>query len=335
MKCIVLFLIIGLFFAYIAIEFLGLIFTIFRGIRTLKGIWINYLKEFPINADIRISLFRLHFKGRMGVLFILVIVVIMLGGVIGMLNLPSVQEKLPKECVHKEKHDTLYVIRHDTILVTKHDTINRDNKDVSTKEVPIIPNINVNVINNITNRFNGEQNNYYIARQLPSDEIIKGQKGKYYQIDLKDSHTSKTIFFEAGKYEIPTFDVDFGKALSQLILDINKLNQNNINCKIYTLGKADLLGSKSFKSTLPKSLDLNIHRQISKGAEIFETSESQVSIPIVFGNEYLPNLRANFMKERITAMANGSNRVEILEGSVVGKVDTYFRNTTILVFLEK
>lgn len=173
--------------------------------------------------------------------------------------------------------------------------------------------------------------------------LVKGKEGSYYIIDLINIRTKKVIYFEAGKYTISDFDRDFGDGLSDFAEKvISILKKENLDYELFIMGSADVLGHLSFSSPVNpayKYETIDFFKKIENEKSIFISEIGTQKVPNIFRNEHLPNLRASFIKEKISTFfkAAEGNYTEsiLLEGRVTSNTNVLDRNITIYLYLPK
>lgn len=177
------------------------------------------------------------------------------------------------------------------------------------------------------------------TRLFPNSELIKGFKGRYYVIDLRDALTRKKVFFEAGEYIIDDFDKKFQKSLMDFGEDVIKLLENyNSGYKIFVKGSADISGNKSFFDYLDENYKYDKIEYYSKfsGKSRFVSDVKEQKIPNKFYNKHLPNLRAAFIKEKIEdVFFEFEEKPIVLDGRVTLRVEEQDRNATMILFIPR
>ena len=172
-----------------------------------------------------------------------------------------------------------------------------------------------------------------------TDDIVDQHSGTYFRIDFTDIYAKEVIYFNTGKYVIDDFD-KYNKALEEFQVKVNeKLNTSSFHddYRIFVKGKADLLGNETFRAPLDSRYAFREICYLPKyrGTEyLFSKEEICPPVPDIIANKDLPNLRANFLKEKFNARdLNWS--AQILDGSVVDVISENERNGTILLYLSK
>ena len=182
----------------------------------------------------------------------------------------------------------------------------------------------------------------YKSHILENNEIVKGLKGKYLVIDIRDIEEKEPIYFPTGKYVIenpPKYQNaidEFGKAI------VEKLSRSKkkINYEIFVKGSADILGEDSFRGNfVPNYTDsykeICFLKRYKDADYLFITEQSCSRINEPFLNKDLPNLRAMFLKELFDNYYGESfnARTKILEGSVADFISGLQRSATLILYL--
>jgi len=164
---------------------------------------------------------------------------------------------------------------------------------------------------------------------------IDPEKEKYFVIDLKKTLTEETLIFQINEHKIDNFYSDYGKSIKNFIADVKKLKVKGYNCSIYFVGRADSTGQKNFKRTLTEPLKLKIHKSINNDKFKFSSEFTEITIPDTFYNNHLPELRSWFLKQQVENNLDFEIKTEILEGKVENQSNAMFRNSTIILYIEK
>lgn len=182
----------------------------------------------------------------------------------------------------------------------------------------------------------------YESHLLEGREIVSNRKGRYFIIDLTDSSESalekKTIYFGVGEYTIKNFD-KFGDAIKEFNESIRKKLENSEvknKYEIFVKGSADK-GNPNYKRNFEKGFNYNeICRfpRLDNATNLFKGTEECYPITEPIKNEDLPNLRAQFLKDKFDSYYSAQyKRSKILDGSVVLRLSEYERNGTFILYL--
>ena len=177
------------------------------------------------------------------------------------------------------------------------------------------------------------QTDHFDVSTYPDNELIRGQKGRYYVIDLKDASANGVRFqFEPGKYVISARQKRFRKALNELAQKILQQVDGKVEYRILVRGSAD--ASPTFRGRFePDHEYTNIRYMRNLGRERYvnEFGTMQIDGP-TFKNSDLPNLRAAFLQDTVVKVYP-LNKPVILEGSVTSRVDQSDRNVELMLYI--
>lgn len=86
---------------------------------------------------------------------------------------------------------------------------------------------------------------------LTKSELIKGNRGKYFEINISQINTKEVILFEPGFYTIDDFNEKFKSSINHFGMDVLKyVEENEYEYEIFVKGSADLLGDETFRDTI-------------------------------------------------------------------------------------
>jgi len=181
-------------------------------------------------------------------------------------------------------------------------------------------------------RFEG---NGYVVEPAPVGDLVEGQEGAYYIIDLRSAADQKAWEFKLGEYTLDTFDRDFSRSVATFVRDIIRPLEGRASYRLYVRGSADIDRDNDFRG---KSVD-GYHYDSVKffpaiGSDQYRNMAQFRSIPRSFTNNDLPFLRAAFMQEKLSLQVYGLKMPDILEGVVVPEEDEARRNATVFLFIE-
>ena len=148
----------------------------------------------------------------------------------------------------------------------------------------------------IERSFNGEL--------YPETELVKGDTGRYFIINLLDAITKDTLKFEPEKYIIKEWSKKHRRSMADfgsIILDSLK---GKVDYKLYIKGSADISGNKTFSAVLDPSYNYKkvfFYKKFSGKNEFISKIDSSF-VNKRFSNGDLPNLRASFIREKFMDM---------------------------------
>lgn len=179
---------------------------------------------------------------------------------------------------------------------------------------------------------------YWEASLNPDDELVRGYKGKYFEISLKDAEKNAKVLFRPGRYSMDknTFRTNYGATIGSFVTEalhyVKKDRQETV--KLFIQGSADITGNDTFRGRQdPKYRfeEITLLPQ-DPDQEHFISEELTKEIPRTnFRNDDLPDLRARYLKEMIAAYTNKFDPI-VLEGVVKDIVAEGERNAVIYLF---
>ena len=208
------------------------------------------------------------------------------------------------------------------------DCLDIPSDDICSKAIEKVKKIET-LISELDNEIKTE--NYEII-PLSDNEIIKGKKGKYYIVDLKDADYKEKIQFPNAQYLIDNFDSKFQKAVPAFKNEIfDELNKGK-KVELYIKGSANKLpyNGRQYPEYNYSKIRYFIKAQ---NTEQFLTIFGQDILTENISNESLPNLRAKFIQEKLSKVFMHNTPI-ILQGSVTSGTSDSDRNVTLLMFVE-
>lgn len=179
----------------------------------------------------------------------------------------------------------------------------------------------------------------YRCKLVGNPEIVKGERGKYFYINLYQSDYEKILTFPSGGYVINDIN-KYENALAEFgenIIKILQKSQFRQGYKIYIKGSADILGNQTFKTVFNNLFRYNrvcYYPHYKQSSSLFVTKEMCVNIIEPITNDELPNLRAAFIQEKFENFyAPSIEKPKILEGTVTLDISEVDRNVVLLLFL--
>ena len=171
----------------------------------------------------------------------------------------------------------------------------------------------------------------YDVQVLPSDELISGQKGKYYLVDLKNADAGEKFFFPAGKYTLGRSNPAFARALSGFVNGVLDKLEGNTRYSIFVRGSADNVPFRGRMERDNKFEEVRYLREVS--SDTFGPATGRHTFTRTIRNNDLPNLRAAFL-QRVVSTAYPVKPPVVLEGEVTGKRDAEDRNVSLVLFVD-
>jgi len=181
---------------------------------------------------------------------------------------------------------------------------------------------------------------YYEIQKQPNPELVKGLKGDYYIINLKNAVTNERILFKVGEYFIDDFNEQFITSLNKFMTEIYSKIDSGVDCQIFVKGSADILGQGKFKRQIDKRYGtdqgftkIEYYKGVSSSDYLFLSEFDTETIDNEYTNSNLPNLRGKFFQFKISQSYRDIKSPIILEGRVKREVDSTLRNTNLILFV--
>ncbi|MEM9819673.1 MAG: hypothetical protein AAF985_01320 [Bacteroidota bacterium] len=180
---------------------------------------------------------------------------------------------------------------------------------------------------------------YWEAVFHPDDEVVKGYKGRYFQVQLKDADKNVKLLFGPGEYYMDKADFrdNYGSTIGAFVTEtLNAMKKSDRSkIQLFVQGSADIVGQQTFRG----KLDQNYYYEavtvlpVDGEGEGFLSDPSTLEIPVKgFRNTDLPNLRGNFLREMIGIYSKKLQPV-LLEGQVKDVANKDDRNAVIYLFI--
>ena len=167
---------------------------------------------------------------------------------------------------------------------------------------------------------------------------MEGQKGRYFEVKLKDANKNVKLLFKAGEYYMSKTDFrkrygsTIGSFVTEALHAMKKSDQQKV--KLFIQGSADIVGQNTFSGNLDDQYffeDISVLPQ--KGEERFANAPIEKEIPDKnFRNQHLPDLRGQYLSEMIRVYSKKFDPI-VLEGAVKDFKDEEERNAIIYLFI--
>ena len=183
------------------------------------------------------------------------------------------------------------------------------------------------------------ETNDYIIKQIPTDELVKNKKGRYYIVDLKYGLTSEKLLFGPGRYTISPSNRKFIDCNSSFIDSVYSYIQAGFESEIFVKGSADLLSHRTFSGHLEKGYDklngfasFEVLPKVNNG--LWGSNPYLFKVADNFTNNELPNLRGRFIQYTYETAFARINKPKILDGDVEFKESNEFRNAYLILYYD-
>ncbi len=171
----------------------------------------------------------------------------------------------------------------------------------------------------------------YDVNVYPNKELVQGQRGRYYAVDLKNAKSGIRYYFESGKYTIDRSIPEFRESLNAFIKDVLTKLDGNVNYQLLVRGRADAAPWQG------KFDPAHVYQQIkymrSAGDDRYLSDMGEDHLTGALRNENLPNLRAAFLAELIADNFSVKPPM-ILEGGVSPKTGDKDRNAEMFLYVD-
>jgi hypothetical protein len=171
----------------------------------------------------------------------------------------------------------------------------------------------------------------YRVELLAERELLNGQPGRYYSIELRQPKTGNRIAFESARYTLQgNAREEFNGAFQGFEADVLRQLEGHVTFDLFVRGTAD---QQSYTGAMEKGFEY------SKAAYLPNTGRGQyLMAPAIIGlnstvkNSDLPYLRGEFLRS-VVAQLYPTKTVMALEGPMLKKVTSAARNTEIVLFV--
>jgi hypothetical protein len=171
----------------------------------------------------------------------------------------------------------------------------------------------------------------YDVEVYPDRELVRGQTGRYYVVDLKNAASGVRFYFGGGRYTLSAGNAEFRSSLNTFIADILSKFEGKVRYGMFVRGSAD--GKPYSGAAEPGYAFSNIRYLKSLGGDKYGAESANRIVTAQVRNDDLPSLRAAFMQKVITD-AYPVKPPTILEGTVTSKTDDKDRNAELILFVD-
>ena len=171
----------------------------------------------------------------------------------------------------------------------------------------------------------------YEVEVLPDNEVVRGQTGKYYVIDLKDAQSGLKFRFPGGKYTLSRSDASFRKALNRFVGDVAGKLEKNVRYGFFVRGSADSVPFRGRQLEDYRYDEVDYLQAVGDGRYKLGTRTRAVRASIK--NTDLPFLRARFLKD-VVATTYPVTKPVILEGTITDRKNNEDRNVELILYVD-
>jgi hypothetical protein len=144
----------------------------------------------------------------------------------------------------------------------------------------------------------GISDDYFDLRVIPTDELVKGKKGTYYAVYLRDAKRKRRFQFSGGRYVIKRFDTRFRAALASFTRKVLAPLHGGLDYALYVRGSASSRPMRRERKMDEKFAFEKVDFMHAAGEEFYDANRSSSkTFADRYGNEELPYLRAAFLQK--------------------------------------
>jgi hypothetical protein len=198
-------------------------------------------------------------------------------------------------------------------------------------------NININVTDEIRSWLDAavvvDSGDYRIARS-PRQDLVEGLAGTWYEVDLRKADQEESLLFLPGNYEQREYESRFRDVMGRVQREVLR---PGLNYRLFVRGNADIVANDepfidSLMNGQPRTL--SFLKKKAGDPNVYMNADSQQTVPVQYGNRHLPNLRGDYIRQRLQDQ-NPRASVTLLDGNVTSEVNEEDRNAQIFLFLPR
>lgn len=142
------------------------------------------------------------------------------------------------------------------------------------------------------------QTDFYDLNIMPTNELVKNRRGRYYVVYLKDASQRARFRFPGGRYVIQDFETRFRRAMSSFVREVLAVIEGGADYEIFVRGSSSN-SPMSRRRTLREDFNFAQIGYLPKiAADRYAALPPAVhTVPNAYTNDDLPFLRAAFMKD--------------------------------------
>ncbi len=171
----------------------------------------------------------------------------------------------------------------------------------------------------------------YRVELLADRELLNGQPGRYYSIELRQPKTGNRIAFESARYTLQGNARDeFTTAFQGFEADVLRQLEGQTEFDVYVRGSAD---SQSYTGAMEKGFEYARATYLpTTGRGQHLLTPATIGLNSIVKNSDLPHLRGEFLRSTV-AQLYPAKTVLALEGTMLKKVTAAARNTELVLFV--
>ncbi|MEL7544890.1 MAG: hypothetical protein AAGJ70_14090, partial [Pseudomonadota bacterium] len=163
----------------------------------------------------------------------------------------------------------------------------------------------------------------YDVEVLPDNELVNGQTGRYYVIDLKNAASGLKFRFPGGQYTLARSDASFRKALTAFVADVAGKLEGEVDYGFFVRGSADSVPFRGRQLDAYRYNEVEYLKSVGQGR--YRLGAVVHAVDASIRNRDLPFLRARFLKDVVASTYPVTTPV-ILEGTITDRASNADRN---------
>ncbi|MEO0619563.1 MAG: hypothetical protein AAFZ01_09805 [Pseudomonadota bacterium] len=171
----------------------------------------------------------------------------------------------------------------------------------------------------------------YDVDVLPDNELVNGQAGRYYVIDLKHAASGLKFRFPGGQYTLARSSAPFRKALTAFVADVAGKLEGEVDYGFFVRGSADSVPFRGRQVDEYRYNEVKYLKSVGQGRYRLGALVHPVRASI--RNRDLPFLRARFLKDVVASTYPVSTPV-ILEGTITDRASNADRNVELILYVD-
>lgn len=144
----------------------------------------------------------------------------------------------------------------------------------------------------------GLKTNFYDIDIIPNNELVKGKKGTYYTVYLKDARRRRRLQFPDARYVLRRTR-RLRASLSKFVRDVVAPLQSGVRYTLYVRGRASARTMRPRRQVRRQRFD-QVTYLPETSADVYDANQTRtVEIGRRYDNETLPFLRAAFLQKTV------------------------------------
>ncbi|MEO1694704.1 MAG: hypothetical protein AAFR55_05655 [Pseudomonadota bacterium] len=176
----------------------------------------------------------------------------------------------------------------------------------------------------------GFETEHFEVEVYPDNEMVKGQQGKYYVIDIKNAETGTRFQFGGGKYTLARSSKAFRRGLRSFMREVVQTVEGNADYVLFVRGSADSIPYSGRHENGYDYREVRFMPSVEEGKYVnnFKTQEIGKRIR----NRDLPFLRAEFLRQVVSEVYPLKPAI-VLQGEVTRAANKEDRNAELILYV--